>query len=127
MVKFKVFMKALCEARIEWNKLISEALLKQLQNLVSGLSEFQTLAIPRCYLEGVKDIVLSYKLCGYCNASISAYAAVIYLLIEMSSGSLMRFVVDKTRVAPLKKQSIPRLELLAECSVSEIDGHRIFN
>ena len=57
--------------------------------------------------------VISFQLCGYCDASVSAYAAVIYLLIESDHGVHMRFVVAKTRVAPLKKQSIPRLELLS--------------
>ena len=73
----------------------------------------QPLTIPRCYLEAVQGEVLSYQLCGYCDASLSAYAAVIYLLIETEDKTHMRFVVAKTRVAPLKKQTVPRLELLS--------------
>ena len=42
-----------------------------------------------------------------------AYAAVVYLLIEARNGVHTRFVVAKTRVAPLKKLSIQRLELLS--------------
>ena len=57
--------------------------------------------------------VVAYRLCGYCDASLSAYAAVVYLWIETENGILRKFVVAKTRVAPLKKQSIPRLELLS--------------
>lgn len=112
VVKFKIFMQALCESRIEWDETLPESLLSQWKKLVDGLMESQTMTIPRCYLDGVQEIV-SYKLCGYCDASLSAYAAVVYLLIETGSGSYMRFVVAKTRVAPLKKQSIPRLELLS--------------
>ena len=59
------------------------------------------------------DDVVSGTLCGYCDASLSAYAAVIYLLIESESGSYMHFVASKTRVSPLKRQTIPRLELLS--------------
>ena len=36
-------------------------------------------------------------------ASLSAYAAVVNLLIETEDGVYMKFVVAKTRVAPLKK------------------------
>ena len=57
--------------------------------------------------------MLSYRLCGFCDASLSAYAAVIYLSIESEDESRMRFIAAKTRVAPLKKQSVPRLELLS--------------
>ena len=81
--------------------------------LVSALSESQPVTLPRCYLDGVSSEVLSYQLCGYCDASLSAYAAVVYLLIESEDGFHMRFVAAKTRFAPLKKRSIPRLELLS--------------
>ena len=77
------------------------------RKLVSVLSELQ---LSRCYLDGVNSKILSYHLCGYCDASLSAYAAVVYL---PEDGFHMRFVVAKTRVAPLRKQSIPRLELLS--------------
>lgn len=39
-----------------------------------------------------------------------AYAAVVYLVIKMSEVKFIRFITSKTRVAPLKTQSIPQLE-----------------
>ena len=42
-----------------------------------------------------------------------AYAAVTYLVIRTVSSSYVRFLASKTRVAPIDKQSIPRLELLS--------------
>ena len=77
------------------------------------LGRVLTVTIPRCYLDGVEGEVFSYQLCGYCDTSLFAYAAVVYLLIEARNGVHTRFVVAKTRVAPLKKLSIPRLELLS--------------
>ena len=54
--------------------------------------------------------ILSYyssvSLCGYYDASKSAYAAMLYLLIESEDGFYMRFVAAKMQVAPLKKQPI---------------------
>lgn len=58
----------------------------------------------------VREPVISYSLCGFCDSSLKAYAAVIYLLVETSSGSYVRFIAAKTRVSP---QTIPRLELLS--------------
>ena len=71
------------------------------------------ISIPRCYLDGVQGEAVAYRLRRYYNALLSAYAAVIYLWIEAEDGVHRKFVVAKTRVSPLKKQTIPRLELLS--------------
>ena len=113
VVRYKIFMQALCEAKISWDEMIPESLMNQWRKLVAVLVEAQPISIPRCYLDGVQGEVVAYRICGYCDASLSAYAAVIYLWIETENGVLRKFVVAKTRVAPLKKQSIPRLELLS--------------
>ena len=55
----------------------------------------------------------SCRLVGFCDASKGAYAAVVYLLIGSDSGCLTRFVACKTRVSPVKEQTIHRLELLS--------------
>ena len=78
-----------------------------------ALEEAQPITIVRCYCDGVHGEILSYQLCGYCDASLSANAAIIYLFIETEWGCHMKFVVAKTRVSPLKKQSIPSLQLLS--------------
>ncbi len=70
------------------------------------------LPIPRCYLTHISNIQ-SATLCGFCDASLKAYAAVVYLLLETASDSEVRFVASKTRVSLLKSQTIPRLELLS--------------
>ncbi len=52
-------------------------------------------------------------ICGFGDASTQAYAAVVYLVLQTNSSISVRFVVSKTRVAPLQPQTIPRLELLS--------------
>ena len=48
-----------------------------------------------------------------------AYAAVLYLHTEYANGHVrVCLVSSKTRVAPLKEQSIPRLELLGATILS---------
>ena len=117
VIKFKVFMQALCEAKIGWDELIPEQLMIRWEVLLSELRKAKIITIPRSYLSGLDGEILSYKLCGYCDASLTAYAAVIYLLIETESGS---YVASKTSVSPLKKQTIPRLELLSALLLSRL-------
>ncbi|XP_011705757.1 PREDICTED: uncharacterized protein LOC105460953 [Wasmannia auropunctata] len=49
----------------------------------------------------------------FCDASQSAYAVVIFIRIERHTGVEVQFVQAKSRVAPVKNITIPRLELLA--------------
>jgi len=57
--------------------------------------------------------VTSFTLCGFCDTSTKAYAAVVYLVIKTDCGVKMQFIVAKTRVSPTQELTIPRLELLS--------------
>lgn len=49
---------------------------------------------------------------GFSDASESGYAAVVYLRCQLSDNSIIvRQLMAKTRVAPLKRVTLPRLEL----------------
>ncbi|UYV84543.1 hypothetical protein LAZ67_X002574, partial [Cordylochernes scorpioides] len=57
---------------------------------------------------------LSVELHGFCYSSEVAYAAVFYIRSHFKSGQVkVSLIASKTRVAPLKMISIPRLELCA--------------
>lgn len=63
-----------------WDEVLSGNLLSQWRDLVVDLQKAQCISIPRCYFDGIVSAV-SYRLLGFCDASKTAYAAVIYLLI----------------------------------------------
>ena len=53
-------------------------------------------------------------LCVFCDASEQAFGACVYIRWELDDGSYdVRFVTAKSRVAPLKELTLPRLELQA--------------
>ncbi|UYV74609.1 hypothetical protein LAZ67_12000264 [Cordylochernes scorpioides] len=57
---------------------------------------------------------LSVELHGFCDPSEVAYAAIFYIRSHFKSGQVkVSLIASKTRVAPLKMISIPRLELCA--------------
>ena len=68
--------------------------------------------ITRCYFD--KDVTpVCLELHGFSDTSEHAYAAVLYLRTISNDGKVVtRLVASTTGVAPTKKQSIPRLELL---------------
>ena len=55
----------------------------------------------------------SVQLVGFCDASVKAYATVVYLRFESEDQVCTRFVAARIRVSPLVKITIPRLELLS--------------
>ena len=82
-------------------------------DLVTDLAEGHPISILRSYFSDVDGRPTSVSLCGFCDASTRAYAAVVYRLARTGTQTLVRFVAAKTRVAPLQSQTIPRLELLS--------------
>ena len=73
----------------------------------------QEILVLRCVCGGLEEAVTSYTLHGFGEASEKVYCAVVYLVLEVSSGYHPVLLTSKTRVAPLSRQSVPRLELLS--------------
>ena len=71
------------------------------------------MTIPRSYISRQPE---SVRLLGFCDTSTKAYPAIVYLRLEHDSNVYVRFITAKTRVAPQKGMTIPRLELLYDYS-----------
>ena len=69
--------------------------------------------MPRCYFDYTSGNLKAAELHCFSDASEKAYAASIYVRSIYEDGRIdVKLVASKTKVAPLKKQSIPRLQLL---------------
>jgi len=76
--------------------------------------------VSRCYFRSIDNIVCR-QIHGFSNASKNGYAAVVYLRTEYESGVVdIRLVASRTKVSPIKGQSIPRLELMAALLLSKL-------
>ena len=82
-----------------------------------------TKLIPHCYHPEEAQIV-SVQLHGFSDASEVAYAGVIYFRAVDTSNSIhVSLVAAKTKVAPLKHQTIPRLELCGANLLASLLSH----
>jgi hypothetical protein len=112
-VQLKMFAQKLCKAKIGWDDALTGVLLSSWEALVNNLQQVNVLQIPRFYLSGVDRSSIQYGLHGFSDASVGAYAAVVYLKIRTPQETVVRFIASKTRVAPVHSETIPRFELLA--------------
>ena len=84
---------------------------------LKGLMKTSIITTPRCMLEGMEVQVIKTSLHGFGDASKKAYCATVYLICETTKGIYSKLLCSKIRLAPLKKLTIPRLELMAAKSL----------
>ena len=112
VVAFKMFFKQLCEDW-DWDQELTGKTLSKWEKLLSSLRESPTLSVPRMYAPSIHSSTTLCSLHGFCDASVKAYAAVIYLVTQVESQRQVAFVASKTRISPQRKLTIPQLELLS--------------
>ncbi|XP_055904629.1 uncharacterized protein LOC129940343 [Eupeodes corollae] len=109
VIKAKIFMQRLWLAGVGWDEEIPNELLQEWSVFRHDLFQLVNLAIPRHIgMHPGQQTTLH----GFCDASQCAYAAAIYVRTIDEFGQVtVRLLASKTRVAPVKTISIPRLEL----------------
>lgn len=101
-----------------WDEPITEELDAKWRNFPSQLSVLQEITILR-WLHCSDTAAIQIH--GFCDASEAAYAAVIYVHIEKRDGSTaIQLITLKSKVAPIKIQSIPRFELCSAALLCDL-------
>ena len=101
-------MQELFKSKLGWDERLTGDILTKWIKLVNQLRNGPPLTLPRCSLSAPVSDSVRYRLYGLCDASTVAYAAVVYLAEEDEHRTNLSFMVAKTRVAPIKSQTIPR-------------------
>ncbi|XP_047038037.1 uncharacterized protein LOC124643200 [Helicoverpa zea] len=109
IVLAKIFIQKLWLAGLEWDQEIPNNLVQEWATYHRNLPFLGEVRIPR-WLHIVANV--KQELHGFSDASKMAYAAVIYLRVIDDEGKInISLVTSKTKVAPIRQVSIPRLEL----------------
>ncbi|GFY54950.1 integrase catalytic domain-containing protein [Trichonephila inaurata madagascariensis] len=106
----KILLQELWKLNLEWDEPIPEDLNKQWAAFRKELHLIEKVKIPRCVL---LPSYIQLEIHAFCDSSKRAYCAAIYLKCIASEFISVSLLTSKTIVAPLKTQSLPRLELCA--------------
>ncbi|XP_055914028.1 uncharacterized protein LOC129947476 [Eupeodes corollae] len=113
LMYIKVLLQDVWRSNIGWDEDIKDAELEKWLKWIRYLPEIVKLKIPRCYIVNNPDPSSEIQLHVFVDASENGFAAVAYLRIANDDNINCVLIGAKTRVAPLKSLSIPRLELQA--------------
>ena len=111
-VRVKSLFQETWEKGLEWDDELPADLITKWQQWCKELTELKSIAIPRRYDESNGDHAEQKEIHVFCDASETAYCAAAYMRTIKANGCSMSLMASKTRVAPLKKITLPRLELL---------------
>ncbi|GAB1865895.1 Gag-pol protein [Camponotus japonicus] len=118
-VNAKIFMQQLWRLKINWDDEIPSEKLHRWRAIYQSLSELNNLQISRWTGQGHETNLC--ELHGFSDASNMAYAAAVYMRTLSISGEIkITLLAGKSKVAPLKIMSIPRLELSAACLLARL-------
>jgi hypothetical protein len=112
VIRLKILFQELCTDKANWDDPLAGNTLRKWNAVISELEQANFVQMPRCYfrLDCKPEMV---ELHAFSDASSKAYAAVVYVRSIYPDGHVQtRLLASKTKVAPIKAQTIPRLELL---------------
>ena len=111
----KKLLQELCRmGDLGWDNDIPEVYQNQWTNWLMRLPELELLKVDRCLKPPGMGTITSTEVHIFSDASSSGYGAVAYLrLCDDKGGIHCAFLIGKSRLAPIKVTTIPRLELTA--------------
>ena len=113
ILKARQIVQDLCRLKLDWDAPVPPSHKRAWHEWTCALQEMQTVTIPRCIQPRSHD-VKDRRLHHFADASETAYGVVTYLRTEYEDGQVSCVLtMAKSRLAPLKSTTIPRLELCA--------------
>ncbi|XP_029055232.2 uncharacterized protein LOC114882514 [Osmia bicornis bicornis] len=111
IIKAKIVMQQLWKSAIDWDDLVPQLIKQAWLEIKDELHLLNNFAVPR--LIALHEAI-ALELHGFSDASEKAYGACLYIRSTNKLGQhAVHLLCAKSRVAPLKVVSLPRLELCA--------------
>ena len=114
LLSAKIILQDLCRRKLNWDDVIPRDYLHQTQLWFESLPVMEQFSVQRCYKPKEFGTIANVQIHHFSDASVVGYGAVSYLrFVDADSKVHCSFVMSKSRLAPLKSLSVPRLKLTA--------------
>lgn len=113
LIHGKIIIQGIWAAGTGWDEAVDENFSRQWRQWIECFDLLNTLRIPRCYFSVPITCSSRIEAHVFVDASEAAYCCVVYFRHVSKSDVQVALVGAKSKVAPLKTLSIPRLELKA--------------
>ena len=122
VMSFKILFQNICRVKCGWDDELCDDFCRRWSEILTQLGDLGKFEITR-HFEQVDedDVIISRELHGFSDASEKAYGACIFVRTLHKSGKVnVVLLTAKSRVAPMKETTIPRLELLGNLLLSRL-------
>ena len=115
ILKAKILFQIIWRQGYDWDELLSAELAAEFQHWLEDSRSLVDAHFPRAYFPNISWSLIADKveLHAFGDASERGYGSVVYLRILYEGKYHIAFCAARSRVAPIKKVSLPRLELLS--------------
>ena len=122
LLSAKIILQDFCRRKLKWDDVIPRDCLHQTQWWLDSLPAMEQFSVQRCYKPKEFSTIANVQIHHFSDASEVSYGAVSYLrFVDAESKVNCSFVMSKSRLAPLKSLSVPRLELTAATLAVKLD------
>ena len=111
-IQARILLQDIWTSQVKWDEKLHDSEFERWKCWLKALETVELCKIRRCY-QACGNEIISVELHVFCDASEKAYAAVAYWRFKLRDSIHTSIIMSKSRVAPLKPTTIPRLELQA--------------
>ncbi|XP_011672748.2 uncharacterized protein LOC100889831 [Strongylocentrotus purpuratus] len=118
----KLILQELTRKKLNWDEPISDSDAKKWKAWIEELPQMEGVEVSRCVKPHDFGRITDYEIHNFSDASEVAYGAVSYLVMRNEEGEVhSSIIMAKSRLAPVKTVTIPRLELMAATLAVNMD------
>lgn len=117
IIRGKMIIQDLWKSNTDWDEEVKGEIKSNWGDFYHDLKNIHLISINRWIGTGKN---LEIQIHGFCDASEKGYGAVVYSRVRDQSAYRSEIIISKSRVAPLKTTTIPRLELCAASLLAKL-------